>query len=81
MSTGPQRNHRETSVNVIEFVVCVFVLQLIIQKIRMCQQLVSCESFVSVLEYLLTLGNYINHNAGKEKAKGFRLSTLTKVGP
>ncbi|XP_056589332.1 formin-H [Triplophysa dalaica] len=52
---------------------------LIIQKIRMCQQLVSCESFVSVLEYLLTLGNYINHNAGKEKAKGFRLSTLTKV--
>ncbi|XP_057176028.1 formin-H isoform X2 [Triplophysa rosa] len=52
---------------------------LIIQKIRMCQQLVSCESFVSVLEYLLTLGNYINHNAGKEKAKGFRLSSLTKV--
>lgn len=58
-----------------------FVLQLIIQKIRMCQQLWACESFVSVLEYLLAVGNYLNQNAGKDRSKGFRLSSLTKVGP
>lgn len=57
------------------------VLQLIIQKIRMCQQLWACEPFVSVLEYLLAVGNYLNQNAGKDRAKGFRLSSLTKVGP
>ncbi|XP_026055473.1 formin-like protein 13 [Carassius auratus] len=54
---------------------------LIIQKIRMCQQLWACDSFVSVLEYLLAVGNYLNQNAGKDRAKGFRLSCLTKVGP
>lgn len=47
----------------------------------MCQQLWACESFVSVLEYLLAVGNYLNQNAGKDRAKGFRLSSLTKVGP
>uniref|UniRef100_A0A8C1L8I6 Formin-like protein 13 n=1 Tax=Cyprinus carpio TaxID=7962 RepID=A0A8C1L8I6_CYPCA len=52
---------------------------LIIQKIRMCQQLWACESFVSVLEYLLAVGNYLNQNAGKDRAKGFRLSSLTKL--
>uniref|UniRef100_A0A8C1SH00 FH2 domain-containing protein n=1 Tax=Cyprinus carpio TaxID=7962 RepID=A0A8C1SH00_CYPCA len=52
---------------------------LIIQKIRMCQQLWACESFVSVLEYLLAMGNYLNQNAGKDRAKGFRLSSLTKL--
>ncbi|KAK1898908.1 Formin-H [Dissostichus eleginoides] len=52
---------------------------LINQKIRMCTQLNNCRSFVSVLEYLLTIGNYLNENARKEKAKGFRLSTLTKL--
>ncbi|XP_041860518.1 formin-like protein 13 isoform X2 [Melanotaenia boesemani] len=52
---------------------------LINQKIRMCTQLYNCRSFVSVLEYLLTVGNYLNENAGKEKAKGFRLSSLTKL--
>ncbi|KAM4736743.1 uncharacterized protein FYW61_004408 [Anableps anableps] len=52
---------------------------LINQKIRMCKQLYNCRSFVSVLEYLLTIGNYLNENAGKEKAKGFRLSSLTKL--
>lgn len=57
------------------------VLQLIIQKICMCQQLWACEPFVSVLEYLLAVGNYLNQNAGKDRAKGFRLSSLTKVGP
>ncbi|KAF7669501.1 hypothetical protein LDENG_00189520 [Lucifuga dentata] len=52
---------------------------LINQKIRMCTQLYNSRSFVSVLEYLLTIGNYLNENAGKEKAKGFRLSSLTKL--
>lgn len=52
---------------------------LINQKIRMCQQLCESHSFVSVLQYLLVIGNYLNENAGKGKAKGFRLSTLTKT--
>ncbi|XP_029292542.1 formin-like protein 13 isoform X2 [Cottoperca gobio] len=52
---------------------------LINQKIRICTQLNNCRSFVSVLEYLLTIGNYLNENARKEKAKGFRLSSLTKL--
>ncbi|KAF5902073.1 formin-like protein 13, partial [Clarias magur] len=51
---------------------------LINQKIVMCRQLWGCESFVFVLEYLLAIGNYLNQHAGKEKAKGFRLSSLTK---
>lgn len=45
----------------------------------MCTQLKTCRSFVSVLEYLLAIGNYLNENAGKEKAKGIRLSSLAKV--
>lgn len=57
----------------------VFVFQLINQKTRMCTQLNNCRSFVSVLEYLLAIGNYLNENARKEKAKGFRLSSLAKV--
>ncbi|XP_023122489.1 uncharacterized protein LOC111566228 [Amphiprion ocellaris] len=52
---------------------------LINQKIRMCRQLYNSRSFVSVLEYILAIGNYLNENAGKEKAKGFRLSSLTKL--
>ncbi|XP_029993579.1 formin-like protein 13 [Sphaeramia orbicularis] len=52
---------------------------LINQKIRMCTQLCNSRSFVSVLEYLLAIGNYLNENAGKEKAKGFRLSSLPKI--
>ncbi|XP_061665725.1 uncharacterized protein LOC133495285 [Syngnathoides biaculeatus] len=52
---------------------------LIGQKIAMCTQLQTCKSFVSVLEYLLAVGNYLNKNAGKEKAKGFRLSSLAKL--
>ena len=59
----------------------VFVFQLINQKIKMCTQLYNSRSFVSVLEYLCAVGNYLNKNAGKQKAKGFRLSSLTKVGP
>ncbi|MBN3309922.1 FH6 protein, partial [Amia calva] len=52
---------------------------LINQKTRMCSQLWNCKSFMSVLEYLLVVGNYLNENAGKERAKGFRLSSLTKL--
>ncbi|XP_044067459.1 formin-like protein 13 [Siniperca chuatsi] len=52
---------------------------LINQTIRMCMQLNNCRSFVSVLEYLLAIGNYLNENTKKEKAKGFRLSSLTKL--
>ncbi|XP_068589178.1 uncharacterized protein [Cebidichthys violaceus] len=52
---------------------------LINQKIRMCTQLNNCRSFVSVLEYLLAIGNYLNENGRKGKAKGFRLSSLTKL--
>ncbi|KAM4610175.1 uncharacterized protein ACJ7VT_013485 isoform 2-T2 [Polymixia lowei] len=52
---------------------------LINQKIRMCMQLYNSGSFVSVLEYLLAIGNYLNENAGKEKAKGFRLPSLAKL--
>ncbi|GAA6107004.1 formin-H isoform X1 [Tachysurus ichikawai] len=52
---------------------------LIKKKIDMCRQLWGCEPFTYVLEYLLTIGNYLNQHAGKEKAKGFRLSSLTKL--
>ncbi|XP_026864086.1 formin-like protein 13 isoform X2 [Electrophorus electricus] len=52
---------------------------LISQKIRMCRNLWDSESFVCVLEYLLAVGNYLNQHAGKDKAKGFRLSSLTKL--
>ncbi|XP_061114738.1 uncharacterized protein LOC133139304 [Conger conger] len=52
---------------------------LINQMIRMCNQLSGCRAFFSVLEYLLAVGNYLNENAGKEKARGVRLSSLTKL--
>ncbi|XP_076131684.1 uncharacterized protein LOC143114109 [Alosa pseudoharengus] len=52
---------------------------LINQKIRMCQQLIGSQTFVCVLEYLLAVGNYLNEHAGKDKAKGFRLSSLIKL--
>ncbi|XP_068191975.1 uncharacterized protein [Antennarius striatus] len=52
---------------------------LINQKIRMCTELNNSRSFVSVLEYLLAIGNYLNENAGKQKAKGIRLSSLAKL--
>uniref|UniRef100_A0A7N4PNI7 Uncharacterized protein n=1 Tax=Sarcophilus harrisii TaxID=9305 RepID=A0A7N4PNI7_SARHA len=48
------------------------------QKIRACQQLKASQMFVAVLEYLLAIGNYLNEKAGKEKARGFRLSSLSK---
>ncbi|XP_065705631.2 disheveled-associated activator of morphogenesis 1-A-like isoform X2 [Patagioenas fasciata] len=52
---------------------------LINQKIQASKQLQSSQKFVAVLEYILAIGNYLNEKAGKEKAKGFRLSSLTKL--
>ncbi|CAL8251058.1 unnamed protein product [Arctogadus glacialis] len=52
---------------------------LIEQKIRMCTELLGSGSFVAMLEYLLVVGNFLNKNAGKTAAKGFRLSSLSKL--
>lgn len=52
---------------------------LINQKIQASKQLHSSQKFIAVLEYILAIGNHLNENAGKEKAKGFRLSSLTKL--
>lgn len=53
--------------------------QMIIQKIQASKQLQSSQKFVAVLEYILAMGNHLNEKAGKELAKGFRLSSLAKV--
>ncbi|XP_053937492.1 uncharacterized protein LOC104057393 isoform X1 [Cuculus canorus] len=52
---------------------------LINQKIQASKQLQSSQKFVAVLEYILAIGNHLNEKAGKQKAKGFRLSSLTKL--
>ncbi|KAJ7332066.1 hypothetical protein JRQ81_014246 [Phrynocephalus forsythii] len=52
---------------------------LINQKIQACQQLQDCPRFVAVLEYILAIGNYLNEKSGKEKARGFQLSSLAKL--
>ncbi|XP_061297620.1 formin-H-like isoform X2 [Pezoporus flaviventris] len=52
---------------------------LITQKIQASKQLLSSQKFVAVLEYILAIGNHLNEKAGKEKTKGFRLSSLTKL--
>ncbi|XP_054837840.1 uncharacterized protein LOC129331349 isoform X2 [Eublepharis macularius] len=52
---------------------------LINQKINACKQLQDSPKFVAVLEYILTMGNYLNEKAGREKTRGFRLSSLTKL--
>ncbi|XP_043383160.1 formin-I-like isoform X2 [Chelonia mydas] len=52
---------------------------LINQKIRACKELQASQKFVAVLEYILAIGNYLNEKAGREMAKGFRLSSLTKL--
>ncbi|XP_058706576.1 formin-F-like [Poecile atricapillus] len=52
---------------------------LIIQNIQASKQLQSSPKFVAVLEYILAMGNHLNENAGKEVAKGFRLSSLAKL--
>ncbi|XP_007910263.1 formin-H [Callorhinchus milii] len=48
-------------------------------KIKACSQLLESRMFVSVLGHLLAIGNFLNENARKEKIKGFRLSSLTKL--
>ncbi|KAG7253791.1 hypothetical protein CRUP_022855 [Coryphaenoides rupestris] len=45
----------------------------------MCTELRNSTAFVSLLEFLLLIGNYLNKNAGKTAAKGFRLSSLSKL--
>nr|XP_056700626.1 delphilin-like [Euleptes europaea] len=52
---------------------------LISQKIHACKQLQDSPKFVAVLKYILAMGNYLNEKAGREKASGFRLSSLTKL--
>ncbi|XP_005423693.2 formin-like protein 19 [Geospiza fortis] len=52
---------------------------LIAQNIQASKQLQSSPKFVAVLEYILAMGNHLNEKAGKEVAKGFRLSSLAKL--
>uniref|UniRef100_A0A8B9S2F6 Uncharacterized protein n=1 Tax=Apteryx owenii TaxID=8824 RepID=A0A8B9S2F6_APTOW len=52
---------------------------LINQKIQASKQLQSSQKFIAVLEYILAIGNLLNEKAGKEKARGFRLSSLMKL--
>nr|XP_057907431.1 uncharacterized protein LOC131104361 isoform X2 [Doryrhamphus excisus] len=52
---------------------------LIGQQTRMCAQLHACASLELVMHFLLAVGNHLNRNAGREKARGFRLSSLTKL--
>ncbi|XP_068768552.1 uncharacterized protein [Struthio camelus] len=52
---------------------------LINQKIQASKQLQSSQKFIAVLEYVLAIGNLLNEKAGKEKARGFRLSSLMKL--
>lgn len=52
---------------------------LITQKVKACLQLKKSKKFIRVLEYILVIGNYLNHNAGKVKITGFRLSSLAKL--
>ncbi|XP_074867821.1 formin-F-like isoform X2 [Carettochelys insculpta] len=63
-----------------ELPVCMGDLEpLINQKIQACKQLQASQKFVAVLEYILAIGNYLNEKAGRETAKGFRLSSLSKL--
>ncbi|KAM4033689.1 formin-H-like isoform 2-T2 [Anomaloglossus baeobatrachus] len=49
------------------------------QKIKACKQLLQSQAFPAVLAYILAMGNCLNETTGKERAKGFQLSTLTKM--
>ncbi|XP_053309928.1 protein diaphanous homolog 3-like [Spea bombifrons] len=53
--------------------------KLLSQKIKACDQLLKSQAFKGVLHYVLAIGNCLNENAGKEKAKGFRLASLIKM--
>ncbi|XP_063281760.1 formin-I-like isoform X2 [Pelobates fuscus] len=48
-------------------------------QVKACEQLLKSQTFPAVLHYILAIGNCLNENAGKEKVKGFRLSSLTKM--
>ncbi|XP_066442412.1 formin-H-like isoform X2 [Eleutherodactylus coqui] len=52
---------------------------LILQKIKACKQLLRSQAFLAVLAYILAMGNCLNETTGKGKAKGFQLSSLTKM--
>ncbi|OWK54508.1 hypothetical protein RLOC_00006962 [Lonchura striata] len=52
---------------------------LITQNIQASKQLQSSPKFAAVLEYILAMGNHLNEKAGREVAKGFRLSSLAKA--
>ncbi|XP_040293593.1 disheveled-associated activator of morphogenesis 1-like isoform X1 [Bufo bufo] len=52
---------------------------LISQKIKSCKQLLHSQAFPAVLAYILAMGNCLNERTGKGRAKGFQLSTLTKM--
>ncbi|XP_068118488.1 formin-H-like isoform X2 [Hyperolius riggenbachi] len=56
-----------------------YVQPLLLQKIKACNQLLVSQAFPAVLSYVLALGNCLNENAGKEKARGFRLYSLTMM--
>ncbi|KAM4622455.1 disheveled-associated activator of morphogenesis 2-like [Discoglossus pictus] len=52
---------------------------LVHQTTKACRQLLASQGFVAVLQYILAMGNYLNLNAGKGKAQGVRLISLTKM--
>ncbi|XP_063815093.1 formin-I-like isoform X2 [Pseudophryne corroboree] len=52
---------------------------LLCQMIKACNQLLNSRAFLAVLSYILAMGNCLNENAGRGKAKGFQLSSLTKM--
>jgi hypothetical protein len=44
-----------------------------------CKELNSNKELIEVLQYVLAIGNYINHGTKKGNAYGFKLSSLTKL--
>ena len=44
-----------------------------------CKELKQSKSLVRVMEYTLSVGNYLNANTPRGRTNGFKLVTLTKV--
>ena len=44
-----------------------------------CHELSTVEGFVEVLQYILTIGNYLNAGSKQGGAYGFKMATLPKV--
>ena len=44
-----------------------------------CKELSQSKTFVHVMEYTLSVGNYLNANTPRGQTNGFKLVTLTKV--